>query len=352
MKVLVVGAGPTGLSAALEMRRLGIEAHVVDKRDEASGWSRAVGILPRSLELLEPSGASQALMDQGIMYEGVHIHRGSKELAHFSFSKVDKDRSILGLAQNRTETILHDCLIAAGGSLRYSKELVGYEDDGVQVRAKFADGDAETYDYLLGADGVLSTVREIAGLAYPGMELPEQWSIADVETENWTNSDAFSVYLLPKGIVCVVAPMEQNRMRIIANRPDALSVLPVPIDVSNIRCEGNFTISVRQVDEYRKGRVFLAGDAAHCHSPVGGRGMNLGIDDACSFANRLKTGALDGYSAERHAVGKEVIALSEGGRKVLAMDAPFKRGFAMMALSIAGHVPFLERAFLRRTLNI
>ena len=340
------------MTAALELKRRGIDVVVVDKRATASGASRAVGILPRSLDLLAASGARDKLLAEGVHYEGVRLHRRAKELAHFSFEKVGAGLFILGLAQDRTETVLRDCLASYGGEVRYSTEFVNYVEADGGIVAEFADGTHATFDYLLGADGVRSTVRERAGLAYRGIELPEQWSIADIETRNWKNSDGFSVYLLDEGIVCVVAPMAPDRMRIIANRPDARNVLPVPIEVTKVHREGSFTISVRQVDEYRKGRLFLAGDAAHCHSPVGGRGMNLGIEDACEFALRLVEGRLDDYSRSRHAVGKKVIGISEAGRKVLAVDAPFKRGLAAMLLTLAGKVPFMERAFLKRALNL
>lgn len=205
---------------------------------------------------------------------------------------------------------------------------------------------------MIGADGIRSAVRTALGIDFPGFDLPDSWSIADVDADDWPNAEAMTICRLNGGNVCVVAPMEANRYRVVASSTDALTILPLPINITNIRREGAFTISVRQVREYQKGRVYLAGDAAHCHSPVGGRGMNLGIADAADLARRLVDGDLDGYGPARHAAGAETIAASEAARKVISSINPLTRAMVSMVFGAANLLPPLQRAMVRRILYV
>ena len=159
--------------------------------------------------------------------------------------------------------------------------------------------------------------RQLLNLEFRGHDLPETWSIADVDSEDWPNADTFTLCRLSGGNVVVVVPLEHKRFRVVSNTGDALAALPLKMNATNIRRAGQFKISIRQVAKYSVGRVFLAGDAAHCHSPVGGRGMNLGIADGAELARRMVAGELDGYGDARHKVGEQVIAGSEAVRKVM-----------------------------------
>lgn len=348
MRVLIVGAGPTGLTAAVELWRRGIKAEIIDKRDEASGLSRAVGITPRSLHLLEASGVTKRLVEEGVHLHGVRIYRGVDLKLALAIQppeiKYGHDY-IIGLAQDRTEANLREALEEMGGTVRYSiaLETLLQSDEGVQ--AGFEDGSSETYDYVIAADGIRSTVREILGISYPGYELPEPWSIADVDSDDWSNAGLFTICQLEEGKVVVVVPLEEARYRLVSNTEDALAALPLEMNVTNVRRAGTFTISVRQVEEYQSGRVFLAGDAAHCHSPVGGRGMNLGIADACDLAGRLASGTQDGYTAARHADGAGVIEGSERVRKFVTSPSPVQRLAFLGVLRVLSAVPALQRRF-------
>jgi 2-polyprenyl-6-methoxyphenol hydroxylase-like FAD-dependent oxidoreductase len=131
---------------------------------------------------------------------------------------------------------------------------------------------------------------------------------------------------------------------------DGLGQVPLPFDVTRLRETADFAIAVRQVPRYSLGRVHLAGDAAHCHSPVGGRGMNLGIADACDFAERVAAGTLDGYSAARHADGAHVIRLSERARRMVAADDAWRRRAVRLIVGAAGRLPAVEAAVLRQLL--
>lgn len=318
MRILIVGAGPTGLTAAIELARRGVIPTVVDQRDSASTLSRAVGITPRSLQLLSASGASDGLIAEGIAIDGLRVYRGQKLVLEMP---LHSDRTffptILGLPQDRTEAVMADVLASLEGTVRYGLALTNLNDHGDEVVARFDDGTQERFDTVIGADGIKSTVREEAGIDFPGIDLDRTWSIADVEADDWRHPGKLTLVQVEPGTVMVVAPMGESRFRLVASHENALKALPLPLNVTEIHREGTFMISVRQAESYSKGRIHLAGDAAHCHSPVGGRGMNLGIADAAELARRIVEGELDSYSSMRHELGAKTIALTERGRKMV-----------------------------------
>lgn len=353
MRVLIIGAGPTGLTAGVELARRGIHAEIIDRRDEISTLSRAVGINPRSLEILKASGVTSKLLTQGIKFRTIQIYRDNKHLSSLSLTAAPIQHGynfILGLPQDQTEAILRDTFISLGGVIHYGTEFVNVEQSDPQVIATTASGDELTFDYMIGADGVHSTTRQSLGIEFEGFELSETWSIADVDANDWQNTDVFTACQLQHGKVVVVVPIGTNRYRVISNTENALADLPITLTTTNIRREDQFKISVRQVKEYRKGRIFLAGDAAHCHSPVGGRGMNLGIADAADLAARLDSGDLAGYSDARFEAGKRIIAGSERLRKIMTSSNPTTRALVYAGLKITAVLPPLQRLIASRIL--
>ena len=351
MKVLIVGAGPAGLTTAVELARRGIVSDVIDLRESGSGLSRAVGILPASLEILKPSGVTGKLLATGMKVRQVCIYRHSSlALALPLKGSGADDEFILALAQDRTETILRDVLSELGGTVRYGTELVDLRQDANKVTVEMRDGAKAEYDYVVGADGVRSTTRGSLNIDFRGHDLPETWSIADVDAEGWPNTNAFTVCQLSGGDVVVVAPLEPKRFRVVSNTEDALAALPLKLNVTNIRRAGEFKISIRQAAQYGVGRVFLVGDAAHCHSPVGGRGMNLGIADGAELARRMVEGGLEGYGEARHKVGKEIIAGSEAVRKVMTSRNPVTRFLVLAVLKTVSFMPALQRQIAKNIL--
>jgi len=342
-----VGAGPTGLTAAVELARRGIIPTVIDRRDGPSRLSRAVGILPGSMDILDRSGAGAAIRNEAVAFAGISIHKRARRVARIAMGN-DARARLLGLAQDRTEAHIAAALKRLGGKVDYERELQALEQDETGILAR-TDRDDAYFDYVIGADGVQSTVRGILGLGFPGYDLPGLWSIADVECENWADPLDFHAFLLPRGNVAVVVPLAEHRFRVIASQPDALNSLPQRMNIRRVRRTGEFTISVRQVDRYVQGRVALAGDAAHCHSPVGGRGMNLGIADAADLADRIGRDTLNGYHDARHAAGAQTLALSEAGRRMV-QDRP--RILTTNLLRLVALVPGLREAAIRRIIDI
>ncbi len=350
-KVLIVGAGPTGLTAALELARQGIIAKVIDKRDAASTLSRAVGITPRSLELLSGTGVDKDLIAESIIVKGMRIYRNNKLCLSVPFnSKAAYFHTLLGLPQDRTEAILAEAYAKLDGHVDYGVKFTGLKQVDNQIKVSMLKNGheaVELYDYVIGADGVRSQVRESIGIKYLGYDLDETWSIADVNVDNWQHADEFTIFQLSHGKILVVVAIGKNRYRLVSNTANALKVLPIALNIKKINREGTFKISVRQAESYSKGRVHLAGDAAHCHSPVGGRGMNMGIGDAHELAKRLVAGDLESYSTVRHAEGRKVIPVTERGRRILSSKSVVIRSIFRSFLFLANNIPWLNKRLSR-----
>mgnify|MGYP001822901858 FL=1 len=348
-RILVVGAGPTGLTLAASLAAHGLIPTVIEQRDGMSNLSRAVGIQPSSMDVFRRIGAAEPVLAEAISFAGVLLHNGSRPLARLPLNFDDRSR-LWGLAQDRTERHLLDALQRHGGTVQWGTAFRDLDqgENAVEVDAGSASG---RYDWIAGCDGARSLVREAAGIGFPGFDLPQQWSIADVDAAGWRDPAWFQAFLLKHGQAAVVVPIETARFRVIASGPDALAMLPVEMPVSWVRRAGAFTISVRQAASYRADRVLLAGDAAHCHSPVGGRGMNLGIADAAELARRLVQNSVDGYSAARHPEAEQVLAFSERGRRMVQSQSVLRKTLVTSALRVFGAIPPLGRAAVRQFAN-
>ena len=352
MRVLIVGAGPTGLTSGIELARSGIHVEIIDQKLEPSKLSRAVGILPRSLGVLAPSGVTKNLLEEGIKLQEVRIFSVTSRILSLSLKGGHSEQDyVIALAQNRTENILRNTFIKFGGSITYGKKLVSLTQHTDHIVIETSDGHEDSYDIVIGADGIKSRTRECLGIEYQGYDLPETWSIADVEVHNWWNKGVFTISLLSSGRVVVVVPLEQDRFRVISNTEDALATLPLSMNVIHKHREGKFNISIRQASCYGKGRVFLAGDAAHCHSPVGGRGMNLGISDAAELASCITTNRLNNYSTSRHLVGSKTIAASERARRLLTSENYLMRRMIISGFHSIDLFQFLQRPLARVILD-
>jgi len=327
--VLVAGAGPVGLSAALELARLGATVRLIDKQADRSGLSKAVGIHARTLELLEPSGVTPRLLEAGLKIRHGNLRYDGEVLGRIDFNNLDhRFNFLLSLPQNETEAILEEALAARGVAVERGVELTGLSQDadGVTAQLSGAGGtSAFRCAWLAGCDGAHSTVRGLLGIGFAGEHYPDSWSLADIRME-WPfgHGDA-NLFLRPDGEVLFVISMPDARFRAISNYPNALELLPDGSRVTEILWQTNFTVSLRQVASYGTGRVLLAGDAAHIHSPAGGRGMNLGIEDATVMARRITGGGAENYSRDRHPIGATVVRESDMQFRMAAARNPVLR---------------------------
>jgi 2-polyprenyl-6-methoxyphenol hydroxylase-like FAD-dependent oxidoreductase len=351
--ILIAGAGPTGLTAAVELARHGIVPRIIDRDNEPSQLSKAVGISPRSLDILEPSGATARLLSEGIKIQRNQVWYEGRPLGAIDLSLIPhRFNFLLSLPQSRTESILVDVLALHGGTVEWGTELVGLCQAGESLEASL-NGPAGpvrcSFDHVFGADGVHSAVREAIGIPFDGYTHKRLWSIADAEIAEWPYSpDAAQLFFHRTGDIGFIIPMAPGRFRAVSNTSDALACIPGQYCVSRLLRADTFHISARQADRYQAGKVCLGGDAAHVHSPVGARGMNLGIEDAAAFAARLLKDDLAGYTAERQPVERRWIALSERILSAAQVQAPAAIALRNLAVRATAHWPSLQRRLLQR----
>lgn len=353
VRVLIVGAGPTGLTAAVELARRGIVPTLIDAGEGPTPLSKAVGISPHSLDLLEPSGVTERLLARGLRIGHAFVHRRGRVLARMDLTRLrHRFAFLLSLPQSATETVIADTLADHGGRVRWRTALENLRVDGDRV-AVTLDGpgghEEGTFDVVYGADGAHSTVRRSAGIDFPGYEHARRWSIADTEIDHWPYAPAAAhLFLHDGGDVGFVIPIGERRFRAVSNTPDAQARIPGSYRIVERLRDDVFDIPVRQAATYRAGGVLLGGDAAHVHSPVGARGMNLGIEDAACFARLLHAGDLSGYDAERRPVGQRWINLSERVLAGVQATHPLGRAARQVALRLVGRSARLQRPLLER----
>lgn len=327
MTILIVGAGPTGLTAAVELARRNILPRVIDRSEGPTPLSKAVGINANSLALLEPSGITERLLAEGIRIRHGHLWFEGRHLAAIQLDHLKhRFNFLLSLPQSETERILEMRFAELGGGVERRTRLLALPtaSDRPVARIEGPDGTEETaFDLILGADGIHSTVREAVGLPFEGHDHARTWSIADAEIADWPyEPESINLFLHRNGDVGFIVPISKGRFRAVSNSPDALAQVPGSYRIKQVLVSDAFPIAVRQAPDYRKGRVFLAGDAAHVHSPAGGRGMNTGIGDAAAFARRTADNDLDGYSAERRPAGEKSIKMSEALVRMAQLTNP------------------------------
>jgi 2-polyprenyl-6-methoxyphenol hydroxylase-like FAD-dependent oxidoreductase len=334
--ILIVGAGPVGLTLAVELARYGVSVRIVDKAPARTDKSKAVAVWARSLELFERAGIAGALVAAGVRVNSANIGDGTKNIAHINFDGLDTRYSfVLMTPQSETERILEEKLAELGVKVERSVELKSFSDNGSSVEALVArqDGSSETISaaWLVGCDGAHSTVRHALGKEFRGESVATDFLLADIKLPGVMAADELTMWWHRDGIVAFF-PLPGDRIRLIASTGESTdhATEPTLAEVQAIidsRGPGGLTaadpvwiarfkINERKVDDYRTGRVFVAGDAAHVHSPAGGQGMNTGMQDAFNLAWKLALVChdtctdrlLDSYSAERSAIAAEVIA--------------------------------------------
>jgi 2-polyprenyl-6-methoxyphenol hydroxylase-like FAD-dependent oxidoreductase len=361
--VLIVGAGPTGLTLASALAACGVRATVIDRLAEGANSSRAAVVHARTLEVLEPLGVAPTLVERGLQARRFTIRDRDRVLVPIEFDKLPTSYPYtLMVSQAVTEQVLLERLLALGGRVLRPRQLVDLSQDESSATATLDDGSRLRARYLVGADGMHSRVRERAGIAFSGSSYGESFVLADVRLTGGVPAAEVILYFSPAGMV-VVAPLPGGVHRIVATVADAPEQPDVPYVQSLLAARGpkrdpatvqevlwgsRFRVHHRIADNYRAGRIVLAGDAAHVHSPAGGQGMNAGILDAMRLSEALfkalqgDAAALDSYGRERRPVAKQVVALADRLTR-LATVRPSFRGLRNLLLSTLARLPLFRR---------
>ena len=348
-EVLIVGAGPVGLTLAVELARYGVSVRVVDKAPQRSDKSRAIVVWSRTLELLDRGGYGAGLVAAGMQVAAANIVASGKMVGRIELGGVASLHSYaLILPQNETERLLEEHLNTLGVHVERGVEATSFSEglQNVAVLLRKSDGSAEKVDcpWLVGCDGAHSMVRHGLHMVFTGDTPPSNWILADVHLRGMPDALEIEVGWHADGMLAIF-PLSSERYRVVADVGPSRSGgrLPEPtlqevqamldrrgragVTASDPRWLTTFHVNERKVVHYRKGRVFLAGDAAHVHSPAGGQGMNTGMQDAFNLAWKLALvcrGAaaeeplLESYSTERSAVGERVLK-STGRATMLAV---------------------------------
>jgi 2-polyprenyl-6-methoxyphenol hydroxylase-like FAD-dependent oxidoreductase len=344
--VIVVGAGPTGLALAGELALAGVRCRVLERRAGQPNITRAFAVHARTLEQLDTRGLADAVVSHGMQIHTIAPVAGAQlQLREFDTTYP----MVLMIAQSGTEHVLEQRAERLGVDLVYGAEVVAMrqDDDGVVLDVAGPDGiRTERAGYVVGSDGAHSVIRRLAGIDFVGKQYETHILLADVRLRE-APEDAFFVRTSVDGAVLVI-PFGDGWFRVIAwdrRREDV--PLDTPLDLQEIRdaflqiahtdfgmgearWSSRFLSERRQARHYRAGRAFLAGDAAHVHSPLGGQGMNTGIQDAMNLGWKLASAVhgrapawlLDTYEAERHPVGARVLRLTDAFNQLVLGGGP------------------------------
>ncbi|PXX66967.1 2-polyprenyl-6-methoxyphenol hydroxylase-like FAD-dependent oxidoreductase [Nocardia tenerifensis] len=375
--VAIVGAGPAGLTAAITLADAGVDFVLLDRLAEGANTSRAAVVHARTLEVLEELGIAEELVSKGLVVPRFTLHDGARTLATVRFDGLPTQFPYtLMVPQDTTEEVLLARLRKAGGDVHRPYQVTRVVDENGCATIEYTDASGAAgslrADYVIGADGMHSVVREQAGIGFTGDTYPASFVLADVRMTWPIPRDEVALHLSPEGVT-VVAPLpdaaEPNRYRVVATvdeapehptRDDIQAILDTRgpgggIEVAEVLWSSRFRVHHRVADHYRAGRLFLAGDAAHVHSPAGGQGMNTGIQDAATLGPllaRVLTGEppalLDTYETTRRPIALDVVTFTDRMTRMATLTPRPARALRNLALTTATRIPRIRTALAYR----
>jgi 2-polyprenyl-6-methoxyphenol hydroxylase-like FAD-dependent oxidoreductase len=353
--VLIVGAGPTGLVLALWLTRFGVSVRIIDKLAASGTTSRALAVQGRTLEFYQQFGLAQAVIEHGHKVAGVNLWVKAKPAARIPLGDLGQGLTPfpfpLIFPQDAHEALLIERLSALGITIERQVELADFEDRGTEIRATLRKAGSEevgSYAYLAGCDGARSRVREVLGAGFPGGTYDHLFYVADVEAGGPPMNGELHIDIDDADFLGVFPLRETGKARLIGSVRDDVAkdhehlefedvrgraMQNLRIEVKHVNWFSTYRVHHRVAQQFRKGRAFLLGDAAHIHSPVGGQGMNTGIGDAVNLAWKLaaslqeprRSWLLDTYEPERIAFARRLVATTDRAFTAVTSDTTFAR---------------------------
>lgn len=348
--IAIVGAGPVGLSAACFLQHAGIDFIIFDKKPKPTHTSNAILINMRTLQQLSPLGLSKPLIDLGMKLKGMNFYASKRLIASINLSHNLPYDDILTLPQAKTESILRTHLTDNDMTIHqnWALESVEQNKNKTMIRVNTPEGPtAISADYVLACDGSHSVVRKQAEISYPGKSLKSHFVMIDAKiTSSEEGLNSFNGFFQPNLSFIIIPYQKDGLSRLLAevsrhpkfNRIDnptlenmqdiAKCCIPFKHEIKDMVWASKFWVHEHVAEKYKKDRVFLLGDAAHCHSPAGGLGMNTGIQDAANLCwklalclkNKAPSALLDTYEQERRPEGVRVVKLSENNTKIATIN--------------------------------
>jgi len=354
--VLISGAGPTGMTAALELSRMGISVKIIDKASGPSATSRALAVQARTIELFEQRGIAHEMLDKGNRAHATTIYSDNKTLAKVDLTLISSRYNFcLLIPQSDTEAILRKQLEKQNVAIEWQTEMTDFiqlpSAKGVIATIKNADGQTETFEasFLIAAEGAHSPTRAKLGVDFHGITMRQNYALGDLHIDGNIPDDELSVFLTRKGFVAVF-PLTGQRFRMMAtdiagNKTDQApsleylqklydAVVHIPGRLYDVQWTSRFGINSRMVHTLKVGNVFLGGDTAHIHSPAGGQGMNTGIQDMINLCWKLayylkglaRAEMLDTYQEERLPIISSLLSTTERATDLLNSTNPIIHG--------------------------
>lgn len=321
--VIIVGAGPTGLSLACQLIRYGIDFVIIEKNEDVTPYSKALGVHARTLEIYEQLDLAQKAVERGTVAGKVRMLEGGEIVGEVDLSNIGQGLSpypyMLVLEQSQNERLLYEYLLAHGEEVVWQTELESFSQKETSVTAHVKNGSGASQEiegrYLVGCDGPKSPVRHGLGLSFEGSTFERLFYVADVQIDWKFSHDALHGCLARNAVVAFFPMPGEKRWRIVGAFPEGLDKdegeilyeeiearikeeAQLDLDITRVDWFSTYKVHTRHVERFSAGRCFLAGDAAHIHTPAGGQGMNTGIQDAYNLAWKMAL-VLKGAAAER-----------------------------------------------------
>ena len=342
--VVIIGAGPTGLSLACQLVRYGCDFVIVEKNESITRYSKALGVHARTLEIYEQIGLAQKAIDQGAIAGKGRLLVGGEVRGELDFSNIGQGMSaypyVLLLEQSKNERLLYQYLQSHRKEVLWKTELETFSqtDSGVTARVKTADGASQNIEakYLVGCDGAKSPTRNALGLEFGGSTFERMFYVADAQVDWNLSHDALHICLAKDSFVVFFPLKGEKRYRIVGVFPEEFAKeegdilyeeieqrikeeAQLQLDIYDVEWFSTYKVHTRHVSKFSEGRCFLAGDAAHIHSPAGAQGMNTGIQDGYNLAwkmalmvqGKAHAKLLDTYNEERLENAKNLLQTTD-----------------------------------------